>query len=88
METLNCSVYKSPRKDEMYLYVPEDKGLSDLPPVLLEHFGPPVFVMTLSLSAERPLARADVREVMAQLQERGYFLQLPPQPHHQAHTGN
>jgi uncharacterized protein YcgL (UPF0745 family) len=34
------------------------------------------------------LARADVREVMAQLRERGYFLQMPPPPHYQAHNGN
>jgi uncharacterized protein YcgL (UPF0745 family) len=34
--------------------------------------------MELELRPERPLARANVTHVMNTLDERGYYLQLPP----------
>ena len=74
-----CSVYRSGRKAETYLYLARGRTLDDLPQGLREAFGEPVFVMQLKLSEERRLARVDVRQVMAQLEETGYFLQLPPE---------
>ncbi len=34
--------------------------------------------MDLELTRERKLARADVNQVMADLQEKGFYLQSPP----------
>lgn len=72
------SVYKSPRKDEMYLYVSKAEGLKRVPEALLEQFGKPKHVFDLLLKPERELARADVGKVLAELAERGFYLQLPP----------
>ncbi|MCS2609000.1 YcgL domain-containing protein [Halomonas dongshanensis] len=77
-DKLICEVFKSPRKDEMYLYVDKREGLARVPEALLERFGKPVPVFTLLLRADKPLARADVGEVLAGIRERGFYLQMPP----------
>ena len=71
-------VYKSPLRDEMYLYVDKARGLVDLPEALLTRFGEPQPVMTLPLSAGRKLARADAVQVLAAIEEQGFYLQMPP----------
>lgn len=73
-------VYKSPRRDEMYLYVDKALDLAELPESLMTQFGEPQEVMLLPLSAERKLARVDTATVLAEIDDKGYFLQLPPSP--------
>lgn len=75
---MNCSVFRSRRKDYTYLYLAEGWKLEDLPPELLATFGSPEFVIDLQLSPERKLASEDVEQVIAHLNEVGYHLQLPP----------
>lgn len=75
-----CSVYRSPRKEGMYLFVDRDRPLEDLPEGLLAGFGTPELALNLVLTPERRLARADAATVLAALDEKGYYLQLPPQP--------
>tara|TARA_A100001391_G_scaffold35022_1_gene19073 strand:+ start:1790 stop:2116 length:327 start_codon:yes stop_codon:yes gene_type:complete len=77
---LFCSIYKSPRRDGMYLYVERSKGLKDLPDALRERFGTPRHVSDLILDPARPLSRADVNQVMARIREQGFYLQMPPPP--------
>lgn len=77
MKTI-CTVYKSPKKDEAYLYVDHKKGLAPVPKSLLEVFGNPIKVTTLVLTEDRKLARADVKDVIRALIEPGYYLQMPP----------
>ncbi|HDY83310.1 MAG TPA: YcgL domain-containing protein [Halieaceae bacterium] len=75
---LLCQVFKSPRKQEMYLYVDKARGLVDVPEVLMSQFGEPQAVMTLILDPQRKLARVDTAEVLVNITEKGYFLQMPP----------
>lgn len=75
---LVCSVYKSTKKDEMYLYVPKALGLGRVPEPLLNMFGAPVLVTDMMLKPERQLARANIVTVLADLADKGYYLQLPP----------
>jgi uncharacterized protein YcgL (UPF0745 family) len=75
---LLCEIFKSPRKEEMYLYVDKRQGLAEVPAALLERFGKPVPIMTMILSPEKPLARAKVEDVMAAIREKGFYLQMPP----------
>ncbi len=49
-----CEIYKSARKDEMYLYVEKTRGLKDVPESLLEIFGRPAPLMTLLIRADKP----------------------------------
>ncbi|KRW58049.1 YcgL domain-containing protein [Pseudomonas sp. TTU2014-080ASC] len=74
-----CSIYKSPRKNEMYLYVLRSEGLSRVPEALLGMFGPPALAMELVLTPERKLAREDINKVLENLKEQGFHLQMPPQ---------
>jgi uncharacterized protein YcgL (UPF0745 family) len=75
---LICSIYRSPKKDEMYLYVDKRDGLERVPEELREMFGTPTHIMDMPLTAERKLARADSEKVMNGIQERGFYLQMPP----------
>jgi uncharacterized protein YcgL (UPF0745 family) len=78
--TIPCIVYRASRKDEMYLYVHKDRKLEDIPEALRALTGRLEPVMELELSDRRPLARVDVAQVMRQLADQGFFLQMPPDP--------
>ncbi len=73
-------VYRSPRKQEMYLYAGKTDGLSRVPETLLAQFGEPEPVMLLNLDGSRKLARADADQVVDSIREQGYYLQMPPSP--------
>lgn len=73
-----CSVYKSPRKNEMYLYVDKREALSRVPEALLVPFGAPQHVFDLLLTPERQLAREDVAKVLENIEKQGFHLQMPP----------
>lgn len=75
---LLCQIFRSSRKEEMYLYVDKAHGLVDVPEVLMTQFGEPQAVMTLILDSQRKLARADTAEVLADIAEKGFYLQMPP----------
>jgi uncharacterized protein YcgL (UPF0745 family) len=75
-----CQVFKSPSKQETYLYVDKARGLADVPDTLMQQFGEPEPVMILLLDSGRKLARADVEEVLNCITQQGYYLQMPPTP--------
>ena len=71
-------IFRSSRKEEMYLYVEKAKGLEDVPEVLMKQFGEPESVMTIVLDPARKLARANTAEVLQNIEEKGFYLQMPP----------
>lgn len=73
-----CSIYRSPRKREMYLYVDKRDALERVPEGLLAAFGAPQHAFDLVLSPERKLAREDITKVLENLEKQGYHLQMPP----------
>jgi uncharacterized protein YcgL (UPF0745 family) len=87
-DNLHCWVYRSPRKQEMYLYLSGEDAFDRVPDTLLESFGEPVLVIELELSHERQLARENVDTVMANLDDRGFHLQMPPQLSPEMYHGN
>lgn len=81
-----CAIYKSSKKDEMYLYVMAAKDdqeqadpFTDVPEVLKTAFGRATFVMHLELHESRKLARVSTLHVMDALRTKGYFVQMPPE---------
>lgn len=78
MKKLVCSIYKSPKKDEMYLYIEKAKGLKVLPEALLTIFGKPVHFGDLLLTENKKLARAEAHKVLSEIGEKGFYLQMPP----------
>ncbi len=85
---MHVSIYKSSKKDEMYLYVarPAEENEAEVfdplhvlaEPVRVA-FGRATFVMHLELSESRKLARANVLYVIDSIETRGFFLQMPPE---------
>lgn len=73
-----CSIYKSSRKDEMYLYVNKTDLLKRVPDVLIEMFGKPNHLMDMPIKPGRKLARVDVEKMLAGIKEKGFYLQMPP----------
>lgn len=71
-------IYKSLKKDGLYLYLQKKDDFSVIPEPLLKSFGGIKFVMALEISPERNLARADTTKVRASLQAKGFFVQVPP----------
>jgi uncharacterized protein YcgL (UPF0745 family) len=75
-------IYKSSRKDELYLYLAKKDDFTDVPQALYNSMGKaPIFVMELSLTPEKPLARENVITVIKNLQSQGYHVQMPPPIH-------
>ena len=75
-----CSVYKSNKKEEMYLFITRRDDFSQVPDNLLAIFGKPKLVVAMNLKAERELAFADTTKVLSELSTTGYYLQMPPPP--------
>lgn len=73
-----CSIYQSPRKPGMYLYVQKAEAFSRVPAELLKLFGTPKHCFDLVLTPERNLAQEDIGQVLENLQQQGFHLQMPP----------
>ena len=75
---MHCSVYKSLRQFDYYLFVRSDEAFSRVPEGLRQLLGSLEKVMDLELDSGRELAQADVAEVVKQIERQGYYLQMPP----------
>lgn len=74
------TIYKGGKREEMYLYVPFGDELKALPEPLLAQFGELDVVMSLELAPDRRLARVAAADVLAAIEEQGFYLQMPPTP--------
>jgi uncharacterized protein YcgL (UPF0745 family) len=74
---MQCAIYKSLKKQDTYLYLAAKDDFSQIPEALLKLLGEPMHVMDLDLHPERRLAQEDVVEVLRNLEERGWHLQMP-----------
>jgi uncharacterized protein YcgL (UPF0745 family) len=74
---MQCAIYKSLRKQDTYLYLAAKDDFSCIPESLRKLLGEPMHVMDLELHPERPLAQENVVEVLHNLEERGWHLQMP-----------
>jgi len=79
---MKCIIFRCSKKDEMYLYAPftekEEEFLLALPDELKQLTGRLEKVMDLELSSDRKLARVKAKDVMASLEEKGFYIQMPP----------
>lgn len=75
---MQCTVYKSIKKFDHYLFIEIKGNFSRVPKQLIDMLGRLEQVMELELHPERKLARANIADVIQDLSENGYYLQLPP----------
>jgi uncharacterized protein YcgL (UPF0745 family) len=75
---MQCFIYKSLKKDQLYIYLQDKDDFSAVPEDLFKSLGRLQFVMELQLTPERKLAKEDVNKVMRQLENKGFYIQMPP----------
>jgi uncharacterized protein YcgL (UPF0745 family) len=73
-----CAVYKSRKKIDTYLYVPNEDDFSAVPEPLLKAFGTPHFVMQVPVNKRQHIAQIGREEFLKKIKEQGFYLQLPP----------
>lgn len=77
---MHCVVYKSIRQFDYFLYVEQEDDFSRVPDSLKELLGELKQVIQIELHERRTLAQVDVKQVIQQLEELGYYLQMPAKP--------
>ena len=80
-------IYKSSKKQDSYLYIEQEDDFSRLPEILISALGKLDLVMTLDLSSQKKLARADIKQVISALQQDGFYLQMPDESERLALAG-
>jgi uncharacterized protein YcgL (UPF0745 family) len=75
---MQCFIYKSLKKEYLYLYIDKKDDFSCVPESLFNSLGRLEFVMELKLVPERKLARENSGKVIQRLKEKGFFVQMPP----------
>ena len=73
-----CQVFKGSQKQDHFLYLPLDYDQTQLPTTLQSLLGELQLVVEFELTPHRKLAIADAAEVITQLSDRGFYLQMPP----------
>ena len=74
-----CTIFKGDKEPELYIYVPRETGKDNIPEELSQRMGEIREVMTISIDAERKLARVKAVNVLAGIEKVGYYVQLPPE---------
>ncbi|MGX5913610.1 YcgL domain-containing protein [Aliidiomarina sp. Khilg15.8] len=75
-----CTVIKSHKKADTYLYLPQDAPFDELPEPLQQLFTPHTEVTVLNITPTRKLARFRGDELLTHLNTDGYYLQIPQTP--------
>ena len=75
---MNCYVYRSNKKQGMYLYLGDKDDFSSVPESLLKLLGDISFSFEFDLDKDRKLVKVEAKEVIRVIKENGFFLQMPP----------
>ena len=79
-DAMEVEVFKTARRPDTFLFLPEGLPPNEWPDGLEAVFMPAEKVLSLTLTAEQRLAAQSATRVMEEIAAKGYFLQLPPQP--------
>jgi len=77
MESFDCTIYRSTKKADAYLFVLQNDKLENLPQALLQTLGKLEYAMDIVLTEDRKLAQNNAHQVIQSLKTQGYYLQLP-----------
>ncbi len=77
---MNCQIFKSSHKPDTYIYLPAGAQFDSLPEELRRLFGRAEKVMAIELKENSKLAIADAGQVLREIREQGFYLQMPPSP--------
>ena len=71
------SVFRSNKKDGMYLFVENKDILNELPDAVVKQLGETEFSFEFELSEARQLSNADSKEVIDTIGKQGFYIQMP-----------
>ncbi|GAA6140082.1 YcgL domain-containing protein [Arenicella sp. 4NH20-0111] len=78
---MQCYVYKGDRKEDHFVYLNEELDAEapdqSLPAAILTLMGELSFVLEFDLTPDRQLPQADAVQVLADIEEQGFYLQMP-----------
>ena len=74
-----CTIFKSSREQGLYVFVPKAQGVKNIPEELHQRMGECLEVMVLNITPDKILARVKAPAVIHDINEKGYYLQLPPE---------
>lgn len=80
-DSVTCHIYRSSKKEELYLFLATEDDFECVPAEVMQGFGKPQKAMVLELGPDSKMARSNPVEVLANLKQRGFHLQMPPAPH-------
>lgn len=75
---MQCDVYKTEKTEGLYLFVKPSQKFDELPEELHSLFINPEKFLEIKLDENKELAQVKALDVMASLNEKGYFIQFPP----------
>jgi len=79
---MQCFVYRSSKKDGLYVYLAAEDGLEHLPTPVLQQLGEPELAMSIDLSTRTSLGQENLEEVLSNLKRQGFHLQMPKDIEH------
>lgn len=71
-----CYVYKSFKKEGVYLYVETKNTIDELPEELKNLTGKLELALTFKLTEDRKIQKVQAIDVMTAIKEKGYFLRI------------
>lgn len=71
------SIYKSKKKEGMYLYLEKGAATSNLPDGLLSLFGEPLLVTHMAVDGNKKFAKVTAIDLLNSIKEKGFYLQIP-----------
>lgn len=78
---MHCYVYKGDKTDDRFLFLGQEydpeEACDFLPSELLTMMGALSFVVEFELDSNRKLPQADAKQVMSDIAEKGFYLQMP-----------
>lgn len=78
---MQCYVYKGDKTDDRFLFLAQEYDpqipFDFLPKELLAMMGELALVVEFELESDRKLPQADAKQVISDLQEQGFYLQMP-----------
>ena len=75
---IRCNIFNCARKADTYLYLKAGMRPEELPEALRILLGDLQQFLTLEISENSKLAQVSAVDVLAALNDQGYFLQMPP----------
>lgn len=74
---MQITVYRSSVKEGLYIYLGVETPLDDLPAPVMKQLGEPERALEFDLTATRQLPNADAKEVLASIENQGFYIQMP-----------